>query len=988
MSVEFRVLGDVQAWVDGERVDIGTAQQRCVLAVLLVEANRPVSADQLVDRVWGERGGNKQTLRTYVSRLRRALAGGEAEIGHGSGGYVLEVDETAVDLHRFRGLVAQKQWEQALGLWRCEAFTGLDRPWLVEMRQRLEAERVAAELDHTDVRLRRGEHGSLLPELTAHAAERPLDERLAGQLMLALYRAGRQADALAHFRRLRELLAEELGVDPGMSLRLLYEQILRTDRALDHTPVPRQLQPVADAPVHALPHDVMDFTGRDEELAHLLDAVCGPAGSTMVIAAIDGMAGVGKTALAVHAAHRLAERYPDAQLFIDLHAHTADRQPTETETALGTLLRSVGVAGERIPVGLEERAALWRAQLAGRKALLILDNVASAAQVRPLLPGGPGCLALITSRRRLTDLESARTLSLDVLPHRQAMALFTKVLGDQRQVPEAVGEVVGLCGHLPLAIRIAAARLRSRPVWTVGHLVQRLTTGRQRLSELVTGDRSVASALQLSYRQLTETQQRLFRLLGLHPGADFDVYPAAALIAAGVEETESLLEELVDLHLLHQQQPGRYRMHDLLRTFAAELAVDTDSAACRHESLTRLYDSYLSTAAQAMDIVAPRDEHVSVPANLPDPFLPGYPEAMAWLERERENLMATATSTAGTHSSELSTTLLRYLDLRGYHDDALALHSHANATARSSGDVESECQALGNLGTTYERLGRYAEAEAHHGRALELARSIDDLPLEGRTHNNLGNVYLAVADHQKALVHYRQALDIAVRTANRIGQCRSANNLGIVHERLGRYDEAVVQHRKALTVAEQIDDVAGRGYALHSLGFGYRRLGRAEEALDHFQQAVVIAADTANRSLEGYTTLGLGLLLADLGRFAESAANLHNALSVGLDTGNRGLQTEALNGLGELGRLADEPLRALDHHREALAMAEDTGDRYQQACAHDGLAHAHRALDQKAEARRHWHNALTLYAGTGVPEVDAVRRQLSTVEDSQTGAGL
>lgn len=974
MTVEFRVLGEVQAVVDGQVADLGPSRQRCVLVALLVDVNRVVSVDQLMDRVWGDRPphSGSNALHSYLSRLRKALG---ITIARQPGGYVLRADPEAVDLHRYRGLTERARrsddatavvlLDQALALWRGAALSGVETPWADKIRTALHRDRVEAVLDRNELCFRGGRHAELVPELLALTAEEPLDERLAGQLMRALYLDGRSAHALEHYERVRRRLSEELGVDPSPALQQVHQQVL--------TEVPA-LTPANTRPVHALPHDVVDFTGRDEEVARLLDTVGDTSGATTVIVAIDGMAGVGKTALAVHAAHRLAERYPDVQLFIDLHAHSADRQPTDTAAALGTLLRSVGVGSDRIPAGLDERSGLWRAELAGRKALVVLDNVASAAQVRPLLPGGPGCLALITSRRRLTDLESARTLSLDVLPHPQAVALFTRILGAERE-PEAVGEVAVLCGHLPLAIRIAAARLRSRPVWTVAHLAGRLRAG---LSELATGDRSVESALQLSYRQLTEAQQRLFRLLGLHPGADFDGYSVAALTAAGVTETERTLEDLVDLHLLHQPEPSRYRMHDLLRTFAADLAATTDSEDCRRDARTRLHDRYLATAARAVEIVAPGDDHVHLP-DLPGPVLSGYGEALAWLERERENLVATATS--GANPGELSTTLLRYLDLRGYHDDALALHGHAAAIARRGGDVEAECRALGNLGTAHERLGRFEDAEKHHRNALDLATAAGVLPLEGRTHNNLANVYLAVADHPNALVHYRQALDIAVRTGNRIGECRSANNLGIVHERLGQYDEAFVQHTNALAVAGQIDDVAGRGYALHSLGFVHRRLGRTDSALDHFEQALEIAADTGNRSLEGYTRLGLGLLLADLGRFAESDENLHNALSVALDTGNRGLQTEALNGLGESARRRDDPARALVHHRDALALAEEIGDRYQKACAHDGLAHAHHALGCRAEARKHWNSALALHVQTGVPEAAAVRVRLSVVDE-------
>ncbi|WP_170068064.1 AfsR/SARP family transcriptional regulator [Lentzea guizhouensis] len=1006
-----RLLGEVSAEVDGRLLDLGPPKQRCVLAALVVDAGHAVLVDRLVERVWGVNAPPRAraTLHSYVSRLRRALEGVNGmSIACRSGSYslLIETPESVVDLQRFRHLRARARDDEesavfslteALALWRGEPLTGVDGEWVRAERERLSQERLSAEHELVDARLRAGAGAELVAELSARASRHPLDERVAGQYLVALHRAGRTTDALEHYRQVRACLVEELGIDPGAALQELHGQLLAADPRLVPTPATTAqsrsgtqqaltststpVAPPADPAdrVRALPHDVEDFTGRGSELDQLLVAAGETADTAMVIVAIDGMAGVGKTALAVHGAHRLANRYPDVQLYIDMHAHSTDLKPVEPAAALETLLRLIGVTGDRIPSGLEERAGLWRAELAGRRTLLVLDNVSSAAQVRPLLPGSAGCLALVTSRRRLTDLDAARTVSLEVLPHEQAVALFTKVLGDEVAEPAAVGEVVALCGHLPLALRIAGARLRSRPAWTAGHLVERLRAGRQRLRELVTGDRSVAAALHLSYRHLSESQRRLFRLLGLHPGVGFDVYPAAALAGVELLEAEQQLEELVDLHLLQEVEAGRYRMHDLVRTFAAEMAVENDGASTRATALARLQDSYLCTAAKAVDIVAPGGKRVEVLPDLPTPVLAGYDEAMEWLERERVNLVATATSTKGSRTSDLSTTLLRYFDLRGHHDDALVLHGHAYAIVSGSGDVDAECQALGNLGTAHERLGSYVEAEGHHRRTLDLARSAGALALEGRTHNNLGNVYLAVADHRNALVHYERALDIAVQTGNRIGRCRSANNLGIVHERLGRYDEAIAHHTDALALAEQDDDLAGRGYALHSLGFVFRRVARYADALEHLQQALTLAWKTGNRSLEGYTTLGMGLVLADLGRFAESVGNLDNALVIGLSTGNLGLQAEALNGLGHAAELSGDQARALAHHRQALDLAELTGDRYQLARAHDGIAHACVAVNQYEEAREHWCRALNLYVESGVPEAEAVRARLSTV---------
>ncbi|WP_461119220.1 AfsR/SARP family transcriptional regulator [Saccharothrix stipae] len=971
--LDFRLLGDLEVRVDGEPVDPGPSRQRCVLVALLVDADRVVPVDRLVDRVWGEDPPlrARTVLQSYLSRLRGVLATPDLVVARRPG-YVITVDPAAVDLHRFRRLVARARevgdeqalplLDQSLGLWRDRAFGLLDTPWLIGLRDALDRERLEAELDRNDIVLRRGGHAELLPALTARAAEHPLDERLAGQLVLALHRAGRSAQALDRYERVRGLLAEELGVDPGPALRRMHQQVLT---ATDDPP----------APVHTLPRDVEDFTGRDLERDRLVDA-------SAELTAIDGMAGIGKTALAVHVAHRLADRYPDAQLFVDLHAHTADREPTGPAAALGVLLRSLGTPAERLPPGLEERAALWRAELAGRKAVLVLDDAVDSAQVRPLLPGGPGCRVLVTSRRRLADLEAARTVSLDVLPHADATALFTRVLGEDRAEvePGAVAEVVRQCGGLPLAIRIAAARLRTRPAWTVAHLVERLRAGPV-LAELATGDRSVAAALTLSYQALPPDRRRLFRLLGLHPGAEVDAHAAAALGDIGVPAADRLLEDLLDLHLLHQSAPGRYRFHDLVRAFTAQLSTDTadgDAAHAdddRHAALTRLFDLYLHAAARAMDLIAPREKSRRPEvgrATTAVPPMDDYGQAMAWLERERSNLVAVATHTgpggANGRAGLLSGTLLRYLDLRGHHEDALAVHGHAVLTARAAGDRRLECQSLGNLGTVYERLGRYADAADHHRWALALAEALDDPALAGRTHNNLGNAHLAVADHRQALAHYRQALDLARQTGDRAGQGRTANNAGIVHERLGQYEAAVAHHRHALDLAA--DDPAGRAYALHGLGIAHQGLGRLADALAHLGEAMALAEETGNRGLEGYTAQGLGSAHLGLGRYDEAAEHHRHALAVGEETGNRGLQAEALNGLGDTDRAAGRPSRAVAHHRRALALAAETGDRYQQARAHDGLGDA---LGDTPESRDHRDRALALYTDMGVPEAEQLR---------------
>jgi DNA-binding SARP family transcriptional activator len=624
--VELGILGPVEARADGQALDTGHPRRRAVLAVLLLELGRTIPAQVLIDRVWGEDppASALNTLSGYLTRLRSNLVKAlepQVTLSRQAGGYVLKAEKESLDLFRYRGLVAQavgiddehgaELLRAGLGLWRGPALAGVRSRWLDAIRDTLEAERAAAVADLTDFRLRGGEHYALVGELTERAAGRPADERLIAQLMLALYRAGRQADALAWFDQTRRHLAEEVGVDPGWSLRELHERILRADPELAG-PQPRTPSAVglADQAAWAatgeyaaseiavrgarsagaakgaaprqLPAVTRHFTGREEELDRLI-SLAGPGlarlGGSVVIAAIDGMAGVGKTALAVQAAHYLAAQFPDGQLFIDLHGHASDREPRSPSEALDVFLRALGVSAHQVPAGAEERAALFRQRLDGTRTMIVLDNAASEAQVRPLLPGSAGCLVLVTSRRKLKGLDDADVLALGVLPQADAVALFRAVAGQDRDAAGDLGlaeaaEVVGLCGGLPLAVRIAATLLRHRPAWTPGDLARRLSDESARVGALSDGDRDLDTVLGLSYRNLTAAQRRMFRLLGLVPGPDVDALAAAAL--AGVEPTAAagLLEGLADHNLLIEHAPDRYRLHDLIRLHARALASD------------------------------------------------------------------------------------------------------------------------------------------------------------------------------------------------------------------------------------------------------------------------------------------------------------------------------------------------------------------------------------------------------------------------------
>ncbi|MGI5230842.1 BTAD domain-containing putative transcriptional regulator [Actinoallomurus sp. CA-142502] len=968
MRMRAGVLGEIEVILGDREIDVGPARRRCVLAVLLVEANRVVPVEELVRRVWDGAPPAKATasLRSHLSRLRMALMPEACAIVRRSGGYVLTMDESAVDIHHFRRLLLQARtagddqaaelFEEALRLWRGEPFAGLDNPWLAAVREAVRAERLAAELDYHDIELRRGRHGRLLATLWARAQEHPLNERLAAQLMLALYRDGRPADALACYQRIRDRLVDELGADPGLDLTRLHHRILTADPTLTPpAPRPRALVPAAREPsLHAfalarfappapeaparpapatgrsdLPRDVSHFTGRTEELCRLLEDADDVTSAPVF--AIDGMAGVGKTALAVHAAHRLGVRYPDGSLFLDLHGHTPGHEPLTSGAALDKLLRATGMPGAEIPDDLDERAALWRARSAGRRLLLVLDNAADSSQVRPLLPGAPGCRVLVTSRRRLVELDTTATLSLDVPPLDEALALFARVIGDSRAraEPAAAREVLGLCGRLPLAIGMVAARLRSRPAWTVGHLSGRLRE--ERLAEIATG---VAAAFTMSYEHLVPDQRRLFRLLSMHPGADCDAHLVAALLATDLNEAERLLEQLVDLHLLQQPRPGRYRFHDLLREHARSIARAEEPEASHHESLLRILDYFLFTAAHARRRFAPGQRRLPLDITHPPAHVPpldDHSRAIAWCETEATNLTAVIDHAAEhgrhTHAWQLAHVLQHFFDIRGRTDDWISTHRRALAAADALDDPQAQAETTRSLGVAYWHAGRYEEALAHGTRSLDLCRRIGDRWGEATTLVGFGVAYRAMGALTEAFDCFEQALHLYDEVDATWGRALALTNLGIACSDAGRHDEAVIRGTQGLDLYGTTEDKWGEALALTSLGITYRRTGRFQLSLAHHERALRL-----NREI-----------------------------------GDVRAECKVLNDLGHTHHAAGQRAHAEAYHRRALALALVIDDLYQRAQAHEGIGEATLTTAPDA-AYHHLRDALTIYTWLGVPQ--------------------
>ncbi len=999
MAAEFGVLGAVEARVNGRPVDLGHARQRCVLGVLLVEAGRPVAVDQLVDRVWGDDVPQRavNALYSYLSRLRRAVADAPGvEIKRQPGGYLLTVDPQAVDLHRFRRLVTLARTAesdqptaellaQALGLWRGEPFAGLDTPWLTSMRHMLLSERFAAELDRNDVLLRLGRHAELLPALSAATAEHPLDERLAEQSMLALYRCGRQADADEQYRRIRRCLADELGSDPGAALRRLHERILAADPALagsvGDAPAP-DLQLAAPAQVPAqLPADVRAFTGRTGELAsldRLLSPPSGvdpalPAATAVTIAVLSGTAGVGKSALAVRWAHRVREAFPDGQLYVNLRGYDAE-QPVAAADALAWFLTALGVRGPEIPLEIDERAGRYRSELAGRRMLVLLDNASSVEQVRPLLPGTGSCLVLITSRDSLPGMvavHGAERLNLDLLPLPDAVGLLRRLIGARvDREPSAAAELAAACARLPLALRIGAELAAARTDVPLAELVAELADHQGRLDLLDAGGdprAEVRAVFSWSYQNLPADAAHAFRLLGVHPGVSVHVDAAAALTGTGAGEARRLLGVLARASLIQVSGGGRYSMHDLLRAYAAELATLHDSAADRGAALTRLFDHYLARSVAAMDALYP----AATPAV-------GDPDAArSWIEAERPNLAAACTFGAAhgwhRHAIALAETLFRYLDAGGPVAEAVAVTASGAAAARAVGDRDAQARALTNLGRLHRRQGQLDRAAETYRQALALYAGAGDRAAEAGALRNLGSVHWRQGHYRQAAEHYQQALALYRELGDEGGQADALVRLALVDERLGDEARAAERLQPALDLFAQLGDRFSEAYVLSLLARLRHQPDQLELAAVHLEQSLAVVRQAGDRTGEAYALTDLAAVHAGRGRLAEAAGHLRQAVVLHRRIGDRASEAEALNDLGRALRATGDAAGSRTQHGEALTLAREIGDRYEQARAHDGLAAAFEVTGEPDRARPHAEHARRLFSDLAVPAAPTVQ---------------
>ncbi|AEM82320.1 transcriptional regulator, SARP family [Streptomyces violaceusniger Tu 4113] len=908
MAVEFGLLGTIEVRVDGRAADVGHLRQRCVLAVLLVDANRVISVDELIDRVWAGRAPQRVrgTLYGYLSRLRQTLeaAAEEVRITRQPGGYVLEVDAAAVDLHRFRDLVAKARtvgdeqaaalMGRALGLWRGEPFATVDTPWFCDLRQALERERLSAELDSADIRLRSGLHGELLPELTARAGQHPLDERLAGQFMLALYRSGRAADALTCYQDLRRRLAGELGTDPGQPLQQLHQQILTADAALTlpkPEPAPRT---GAGAPVpRQLPGRPRWFTGREHQFAELtkaLDSV-GEPGGTVVISAIGGSGGIGKTWLALHWAHQNIDRFPGGQLYVDLHGFDPSGGPVTPAAAVRGFLDALGVDSGAVPGDVQAQIGLYRSLVQGKRMLIVLDNAADAEQAAALLPGSATCAVLVTSRRRLAGLASAhgaRMLTLDVLTDTEARELMGRHLGEDRvgAEPEAVAALLEHCSGLPLAISVVGARAAAHPDFPLTALAEELQDESARLDGLDAGDltANVRSAFTVSYRALTVGAAEVFRLVGLAPGPEIGPAAGASLVARPVTAVRAALRELENAHLVQQFAPGRYRLHDLLRLYAAEQAHRTDRQQERNVALRRLADFYLHTAREAEQLMHPHRTRIEFPEPSADcrPLAPvDQAEAMAWLETQHAGLLATQRLAADSGWYDVVWRMAWVLDTfhrrNGHLQAQLAAWRRGLEATRKLGDSEAEIFARRNLGIACIRSDLHDEALDHLHQALSLSKTYEDVDQTVHTLLVLAYAWERQENHEQALEHSRDALALLQTLEKPVWEAQAHNQVSLYCARLGQYEEARVHGETSLDLFRRHQERDGEADVLGTLGRLAHQNGQHTLALTRFQHALALLREIGHAYEEANTLAHIGDVHHALGQHDQAGQSWQQA---------------------------------------------------------------------------------------------------------------
>ncbi|MDY7085986.1 MAG: BTAD domain-containing putative transcriptional regulator [Actinomycetota bacterium] len=876
---ELLVLGPVEIRVAGEHVAVLQPRQQQVLAALAVDANRPVTWPTLVDRVWGAQPpeGARTAMRSHVSRIRLALraagdrGGRPVRLVRGGGGYEILVDPERIDLHRSRRLVRDARaagtsdtervrlLREAVGLWRGEPLAGLTGEWAGRVRSAWQHERLDVVAAWAGAELELGNAPAVIAGVAELADEHPLVESISAVYVRALHAVGRTAESVDRYMRISARLTEELGVSPGAELSAAYRRVLQV--------APAAKKPVAGVPSQ-LPPDVRGFVGRRAALARLDAVVAGSAAMPIVL--LRGTAGVGKTTLAVHWAHRVADKFPDGQLYVNLRGFDPVSRPLDPGEAVRRLLAALEVPAARIPSELDAGTALYRSELAGRRMLVVLDNADDESQVRPLLPGVSRCMVVVTSRRQLTGLmvaEAAQSVDVDLISTDEAAQLLGSRLGADRVVNEwqAVTGIIEHCARLPLALAIVAAQAEARPARPLAAIAGELAQARGRLDTLAGDDphTDLRAVLAHSYYALPAPARRMFRLLGRHPGPDLAVGAAASLTALPPPQARDLLAELVRASLLTEHRQGRYACHDLLRAYAAEL--DGDDGPDRDEAPLRVLDYYLHSGYAADRALYPgRDPVTLAPprsGTVPESF-PDARQALDWFTAEQTNMVSALQHSAAhgldTYTWQLAWTMRTFLGRRGHWVEQAAVTGTALAAAERLGDPLLRARTHHQLGTTCTRLGRFDEAERELCRGLELFREAGHQVGQARAHHHLSYLFERRQLFDRSLAHAGQALDLYRRAGHRNGEAHALNGVGWYSAQLGDHSQALARCREALELFQKLDDRPGQASTWDSLGFVLHGLGDHTEAVACYRDAVGLFQSLGDRYNEAGSLTRLG----------------------------------------------------------------------------------------------------------------------------------
>jgi DNA-binding SARP family transcriptional activator len=990
--MEFRVLGPIELWSAGRQQGLGPARERCTLAILLLTPRTIVPAETLIDRLWDTRPPAKarESLSAYIARLRGSLrqaVGDGVQLAGRARGYMIDVDAEAVDLHQFRrlrreadALAASGDHDQAAtllreadGLWRGQALAGIDGDWVARMRDSLEEERRAALLERVECELAVGRHGDLVGELHQLLAQYALDETFIAHQMTALYRSGRPGDALGLYRDTRNRLVDEQGTEPGAVLSELHQRILRGDPELAWRPAERL--PARILRPDTLPPETAEFVGRGEELGLLT----GELGDAPRISVIEGMPGVGKTALAVHAARIISGQYPDGVLYLNFHSHDPGIPSLDAAEALHRLLQMLTVPATQIPESLSERAALWRAQLSRRRAVVILDDTATLDQIGPLLPAGGRSVVLITSRYRIPDLAEARALTLDVLPVDDAITLFRRIAGAGRAPDDdEVATAVQLCGRLPLAIQLTAGRLAQDYPPRLRDLVAELSRPPARVDSADVAVLDWVPAFELSYRALEPDHQQFFRRLGLSPATQISMHAAAALGGGTLAEAEDAIGALLDHHLLSRAPGGQFVFHDLIRGYAAMCAARDDSASVRRQAIGRLLDYYLHITDEADRELYPFRRRMPVavtrqPAAVPR--LATQEDAAAWLEAEWRNVLQAA-QYAARHEwkrkcADLIHALAGFVQIRAFWDQAIAAHTLALQAARDIADPGRIAQAALELSEVSQETGRHEAMLPLAEDAASIYRSQADRRGEAHALDQIGMANARVTRYREALAYFHEARLLYRAAGDEHGVATTLSHSGIACWHLGRYPDATDHLQEALALYRAAGDRRGEAKTLNN--FGRMRLlsGYHRDALDAYQSSLKIFAEIGGAQNEAILYHNIGGVYDYKGSYEEGLAAYRRALTIYRDIGDLPNEADVLNDIGAIYRKAECYDDALIHHEQARLIAEDIGNQSQQVIALRGIADVWRASGRYGEALDQYHAVLRLAREIGDPYEEA-----------------